>query len=343
MVTRAASHTRGGVVILLLSLTAAYAPAQTFQLPTANHSLFEKGSEEKFFVGVVGKPWTSGTFGCVRSGGAQFHEGLDIRCLQRDKRGEPIDPVMATADGTVAYINRKPSLSNFGNYIILRHQIDGLEIYSTYAHLRSIREGLKIGQTVKASETIAILGRTSNTHEGISKDRAHVHFELDLFLNDHFASWFKKAFPGERNDHGDWNGRNLVGLDPRLILLAQQSEWKKFSTLDFIRHQTELCRVFVRATHFPWLKRYGALIRHNPTAEKEGVIGYEIALNFNGLAFELIPRSASEIKSRSRFQLLSVNEAEHEKNPCGRLVTKKGRRWELSNQGMHLLELLTTP
>src|SRR5262249_28140590 len=85
---------------------------QPFQLPTANRALLEKGGEERFFVGTVGKPWTTGTFGCVRSGGYQMHEGLDIRCLQRDKHGEPIDPVLATADGTVVYINDRPALSN---------------------------------------------------------------------------------------------------------------------------------------------------------------------------------------------------------------------------------------
>jgi murein DD-endopeptidase MepM/ murein hydrolase activator NlpD len=341
MMSLAACRWKRFLGLALPALADACIQAQTFQLPTANRALFEKGGEERFFVGTTGKSWTSGTFGCVRSEGSQFHEGLDIRCLQRDKRGEPTDPVMATTDGTVAYLNSKPSLSNFGNYIVLRHQINGLEIYSTYAHLRSIREGLKIGQPVNAGETIAIMGRTSNTHEGISKERAHVHFELDLFINDRFASWYKKAFPGQRNDHGDWNGHNLVGLDSRLILLAQQSEGKRFSALDVIRHQTELCRVFVRATNFPWLKRYSALVGRNPVAEKEGVAGYEVALNFNGLAFELVPRAASEIKGKGRFQILSVNEAEHQKNRCGHLVTKKASRWELTNQGIHLLELLT--
>jgi len=43
--------------------------AQPFQLPTANRALFDKGGEERFFVGTVGKPWTSGCFGCVRSEG----------------------------------------------------------------------------------------------------------------------------------------------------------------------------------------------------------------------------------------------------------------------------------
>ena len=83
----------------------------------------------------------------------------------------------------------------------------------------------------------------------------------------------------------------------------------KFSLLSFLQGQTELCRVLVRKTDFPWLKRYAALVRPNPRAEKEGVAGYEIALNFNGVAFELIPRAASEIKGKAKFQLLSVNEA----------------------------------
>jgi len=209
---------------------AAAAQAQPFQLPTANQALFDKGGEERFFVGTVGKPWTTGTFGCVRSGGWQMHEGLDIRCLQRDRHGEPTDPVLATADGTVAYIGTRPSLSNYGNYLVL---------------------------------------------------------------------------------------------------------------LGFLRNQKVLCRVLVRKADFPWLKRYAALVRPNPRAEKEGVAGYEIALNFNGVAFELIPRAASEIKGKARFQLISVHEAECRKNPARRLVAKRGAHWELTSHGLNLLELLT--
>jgi murein DD-endopeptidase MepM/ murein hydrolase activator NlpD len=270
-----------------------------------------------------------------------MHEGLDIRCLQRDKRGEPTDPVLATADGTVAYINSKPSLSNYGNYVVVRHVIDGIEIYSLYAHLREIRPGLKVGQPVKAGEAIATMGHTTNTREAISKDRAHVHFELNLFLNERFSTWFKKTSPGERNDHDQWNGQNLVGLDPRLVLVEERSQGAKFSLLDFLRNQTELCRVIVRRTDFPWLKRYRALVRSNPRAENEGVAAYEIALNFNAVPFELVPRAPSEIKGKAAFQLLSVNEAEERKNPCRQLVAKRGARWELTSRGIHALELLT--
>ena len=327
------------LVVLLLGLSCA-APAQPFQLPTANRALFEKGGEERFFVGTVGKTWTAGTFGCVRSGGWQMHEGLDIRCLQRDRRGEPTDPVLATADGTVAYISTRPSLSNYGNYLILRHEIEGMEVYSLYAHLRAIRPQLRAGQTVKAGEEVATMGRTANTREGISKDRAHVHFELNLLVNDRFASWHRKTFPKGQNDHGDWNGQNLLGIDPRALFLAQRQQGSRFSLVSFLQNQTELCRIQVRKKYFPWLKRYAPLTRPNPTAEKEGIAGYEIALNFNGIAYELIPRAASELKGKAKFQLLSVNEPEYHRNPARRLVTKKGARWELTSHGLNLLELL---
>lgn len=324
------------------------ARAQPFQLPTANWALFEPDGGERFLVGTTGKAWTSGGFGCVRSEGRQFHEGLDIRSVERDRRGEPLDPVLASADGVVVYINRRPSLSNYGNYVVLGHRIQGLEIYSLYAHLREVAPGLKPGDPVTVGQALGIMGRTANTREGISKERAHVHFELDLFVNDRFEAWFRKAFPKQRNDHGVWNGQNLVGLDPQEVFLEQRRLGARFSLLRFIQGRTELCRLFVRATRFPWLRRYAPLVQPNPRAEREGVAGYEIALTFNGLPFRLIPRSDAEIRSDRpatprppRFQLLSVNEAEAARNPCGKLLARRAGGWELSWQGQQTLERLT--
>ena len=314
---------------------------EPFQFPTANHYLYERGSELKFFAPTApDKPWTSGSFGCVRNDGQRLHEGLDILHLQTDKRGEPTDPVMAADDGTVVYINLKPSLSNYGNYVVVRHVVEGMEIYSLYAHLSAVQPGLKIALPVKTGEVIATMGRTSNA-EVITKDRAHVHFELNMFVNENFAAWFRKYDPGERNDHGIWNGRNLNGLDDRQILLAEHAEGKNFSLLTFLRSQNELCRVQVRATSFPYLKRYPQLILSNPKAAREGVAGYEIALNYNGVAFALMPRAESEMKSRAKFQILSVNEAEEKANPCRKLVVKRGSQWALGNYGIEELEMLT--
>ena len=329
---------------LLLAVALGFAPglqAQTpFQFPTANHTLYEPGQELKFFAPTApDKPWTSGSFGCVRNNSTRIHEGLDIRSLQRDRHGEPTDPVMATADGTVMYVNTRSGLSNYGNYIVVRHVIEGLEIYSLYAHLSAPRPGLKAGDAVKAGEVIATMGRTSSA-EVILKERAHCHFELNVLVNDNFATWFKKTSPGERNDHGEWNGQNLLGLDPRQILLAEHDPVKKFSLLDFLRGQTELCRVLVRSTSFPYLKRYPQLVLRNPVAEKEGVAGYEIALNYNAVPFALMPRAASEMKGGGKFQLLSVNAPVEAANPCRHLVVQHGSRWQLSDKGIEALNML---
>jgi murein DD-endopeptidase MepM/ murein hydrolase activator NlpD len=327
----------------LLVFSSARLLAQTpFQFPTANHALYTPGEELKFFAPTApDKPWTSGCFGCVRDNGTRMHEGLDIRHLQTDRRGEPTDPVMATADGTVVYFSKKSGLSNYGNYLVIRHVVEGLEIYSLYAHLSAIRPDLKIGAAVKAGEVIATMGRTSSA-ETIAKDRAHVHFELNVLVNDNFAAWFRQnSTPGQRNDHGEWNGQNLNGLDAREILLDEHNPKGGFSLLNFLHSQTELCRVLVRATNFPYLKRYPQLVLKNPVAEKEGVAGYEVALNYNGVAFALMPRAASEIKGAGKFQLLSVNEAEETANHCRKLVVKRGGRWQLGNEGQRVLELLT--
>ena len=197
------------------------------------------------------------------------------------------------------------------------------------------------GATVKSGEQIGVMGRTANTSQGISKDRAHVHFELNLLVNERFAAWYEKTYPKQRNDHGQWNGQNLLGIDPRAILLEQHEQGKAFNLIKLLQSQPELCRVTIRDTNFPWLTRYAPLVKPNPLATKEGIVGYELALNFNGIPIELIPRAASELKGKSRFQLLSVNEAEQKKNPCGKIVTKRKGQWELATHGQNLLELLT--
>ena len=161
---------------------------------------------------------------------------------------------------------------------------------------------------------------------GISEDRYEI--ARLIFLCD------------QRNDHGEWNGQNLFGLDPRLLLLEEHRLGAQFNLLNFLRNQTGFCRVAVRSAPFPWLKRYAALVERNPVAEKEGVAGYEIFLNFNGVPFRLVPRAAGEMNSKARFQLLSVNEAEYRRNPCRRLVVKRGEHWQLARNGQQLLELL---
>lgn len=314
--------------------------AQLFHLPSPNRALYEPGGASRYFAPTGPSSWPGGTFGCVRTSGRQFHEGLDILPVKRDARGEPADHVLAAAGGRVAYVNRKAALSNYGIYVVLRHQMDGLEVFTLYAHLASVPTSLRFGTRVRAGQALGIMGRTANTGTPIARERAHVHFEIALRLSDHFGTWHRRHFGGQRNDHGEFNGRNLLGLDPIEIFRAQAAQLGDFDLVEFIRRQPEYCRVRVRDTDFSYLRRYAALIERNPRAEKEGVAGYELVLNYVGVPCRLIPRAPSEMPGKERFRVVSVNSAEVQSHRCRRLVKRQGSRWRLDRNGELLLDLI---
>ena len=192
-------------------------------------------------------------------------------------------------------------LSNYGKYIVIRHVIEGLEIYSLYAHLSEIQSGLAAGKTVKAGEVIATMGRTSNTSETIAKDRAHVPFRIERVRERQFFRLVPKNLsrPAQRPRHLERAEPQRPGRARNPARPTQSRQ--EIQPAEFFRGQTELCRVLVRATNFPYLKRYPPLVLKNPIAEKEGVAGYEIALNYNAVPFALMPRAASEIKGSGRI------------------------------------------
>jgi peptidoglycan LD-endopeptidase LytH len=313
--------------------------ASAFQLPTANRALLDAdGGAERYFVGTVGKPWTSGQFGCVRTDGRQFHEGMDIRPLRRDRRGEPLDGALAAAAGTVAYVNRRPSLSNYGNYVVVRHRIEGLEIFTLYAHLASVSAGLSPGRAVAAGESLGTVGRTSNTRQRITPDRAHLHFEINLQATDRYARWHRANLPDARNDHGDFNGQSLLGLDPAPLFREQAGRGTNFSLVAYVRSQPEVVRVLLKNPGLAWARRNPALVESNPVARREGIAAWEIHLAFNGAPLRLVPRAASELRGTATRQIVRVNEPELERHGCSRLVVRRGQLWTLTARGQQLLD-----
>ncbi|MCB1276001.1 M23 family metallopeptidase [Prosthecobacter sp.] len=205
------------------------ASAQQLQLPTGNHSLFDQPSAffqfvDRDFEGEKSTPWEGGQFGFVRDprrigrsiAYARFHEGLDIKPLQRDARGNPQDEVGAIADGVVVYAAAASNLSNYGRYVVLRHDLGGSPFFSLYAHLSSAQ--VSAGQRVKAGAPLGILGYTGS---GIDQRRAHVHVELNMFLSSRFEAWHAANF-NTPNHHGVFNGLNLIGLDLQALYLSQQ-------------------------------------------------------------------------------------------------------------------------
>jgi murein DD-endopeptidase MepM/ murein hydrolase activator NlpD len=104
------------------------------------------------FFGMSPDPFT---------GAPHMHTWIDISTYRAG------DPVVATADGQVAYMGYEPS--GFGNYIIIRHQHG---FYTRYAHLLSFR--VETGQQIKQGETIGYIGSTGRS------TGPHLHYEVHI-------------------------------------------------------------------------------------------------------------------------------------------------------------------
>ncbi len=137
----------------------------------------------------------------MRSGGAQFHEGIDIKCISRDRRGEPTDSVFAAMAGIVRHISTSAGDSSYGRYIVLEHPEQTPAIYTLYAHLAHIAPGLKVGDQVTRGQVIGTMGHSSGGYI-IPRDRAHLHFEMGVMVTRDFASWYATKKSGSANDHG---------------------------------------------------------------------------------------------------------------------------------------------
>jgi hypothetical protein len=185
------------------------------------------------------------------------------------------------------------------------------------------------------------MGRTANTRETISKERAHLHFEVGIRLSAHFAQWHARHRKGQRNDHGDWNGQNLVGLDCAALLLARHRAGEKFSLLDHLRAMPELCRVFVRTDKLPIAARMQPLVVPNPRVKAEGLHGYEIALSAEGIPLMMIPRTKAEYPLSAKLTVLRVDDAVARADTCRKLLTPRSGKWQLSTTGTDLLELMS--
>lgn len=219
------------MTLRLLAALLAFSGAQAalFDFPTKNRALLEGRPEdfymyvERDFEGEKSYPWEGGQFGFVRGPQrtpqgvvfATLHEGVDIQPLQRDPSGNPLDDVLASAAGQVVHVSKEAGASNYGRYIVVEHKIEGCPIYTLYAHLAST--AVTPGQMVRQGE---VLGRLGFSGAGIDRQRAHVHFEIGILLSKNFESWYAAHSSGDPNKHGLFNGMNLSGMDPSVILLA---------------------------------------------------------------------------------------------------------------------------
>jgi hypothetical protein len=101
------------------------------------------------------------------------HPGVDY--LVYDQNGIPKsgDPVHAIANGEV--IKKNYEEGGYGNYVVIKHNINGVEVYSLYAHLLNFEEIPNVGPRVINKGDI--IGHVGATGKG-SNNIPHLHFEL---------------------------------------------------------------------------------------------------------------------------------------------------------------------
>jgi murein DD-endopeptidase MepM/ murein hydrolase activator NlpD len=283
-----------GAALFFASNSLAFALDLTF--PTKNRTLLQGDGEgfymfvDRDFQGEKSTPWQGGQYGYVRdprvtSGGlvyARFHEGADIKPLERSAEGEPLDIVTAAGAGRVVHVSEVPRYSNYGRFVVIEHRWDGCPYYSLYAHLNSL--SVKIGQQVVQGDA---LGRLGYTGDGIDRRRAHVHFEVNLILSHDFEQWHKLIYPSDINRHGLYNGINLAGMDAgRLLLAAHKTPGLTIPT--FLASEEVAFKAAVPATDkFVLAKLYPWMIR----GDVSGARSWEISFTRTGLPIRLEPRA----------------------------------------------------
>lgn len=328
-------------VSLLLTPSLVQSQTPMLILPTENQGLLH-GDPASFyqyvqrdFEGQISQAWEGGQYGFVRNpvrfGSAiiytRFHEGIDIRPLNRDAGGEPTDVVHAIAAGRVAYTNTVSGNSNYGRYVVVEHSFENCPYYSLYAHLSAIT--VNPGDQVAQNAPLAVMGHTG---EGIDRERAHLHLELNLMLNGHFTEWQSKYFPKDINRHGIYNGMNLAGLDIGRFYLQLQKD-PTLTVAQFVQSGEPWYRVIVpRSPQMDLQERYPWLVQGSQTGQS-----WELTFDRTGLPLRI--RTVEE--STTEPTLSWVHPSTYPQNWMTKgHIQNRGSAPALSSEGRRFIELI---
>ena len=315
-------------------------------LPTDNDALFSGNGPafyqyvERDFKGVKSTPWEGGQYGFVRdpvetSAGTvytRFHEGIDIKPLQRDARDEPLDEVRAIADGKVVHTNLVPGYSNYGKYIVIEHRWGNSNYFSLYGHLSSI--AVQPGESVRRGQRIAVMGYTG---VGLNQERAHLHLELDLMLSHRFEAWHDTSFKNDPNHNGIYNGINLAGLDIARLYLALRKN-PSLTIPEFLNEEETFYKVTLpKSSHFELPRLYPWMLAGGSRSEKSS---WEVSFARSGLPLKIEPSAKHVTQPELSYVKTSPVDYSHLTRDE---ISGRGQGAHLTAYGRRLMQLLIWP
>ncbi len=337
-------------MLLLFGALPSYAIAQNERekpleiiLPTENRALFSGGGSAFYqyiirdYEGTRTTPWEGGQYGFVRNPlkvdsrtiYTRFHEGIDIRPIQRDADGEPLDAVRAIDNGQVVYITGSRARSGYGRYVVVEHIWEGCPYYSLYAHLKRIE--VRAGDLVSRGDQLGVLGYTGS---GIDKQRAHLHFEINLLLNTNFEFWHERHFPKDKNEHGIFNGINLAGFDVAEFYLRRQTDpWLTPSRYLASKKAFFTVRAPASRDGIQLLKRYPWMVKSG------GSVGGSWDISFDASGLPLCAHPSTE-KVESPVVVWAEASKIQYRYLTRSILEGVGEEARLGGPGMRLLELI---
>lgn len=313
------------------------------KLPTKNEYIFSK-TPEKFYMytyrkfeGVDSHPWTAGKYGYVRTLrrtpegviATKFHEGIDIRPIKRDRYSRPLDIVSAIADGVVVYTNTKAGNSNYGNYVVIKHDWGTGPFYSLYAHLASVT--CSKGSKVSAGSPLAKMGYTG---AGINRERAHLHLELGIMASQNFESWYGAYF-SSKNHHGLYNGLNINGLNIAELFILHKNN-PSLSLNSFIENIPVYFKITVpRQGELELASRYDWLIKGNHSVMTSA---WEISFASSGFPIAITPSKRTVVRPTVTY--VKPTASNHRYHTKG-ILSGTGKQATLTSLGKRVMSLMT--
>ncbi|WP_309005282.1 M23 family metallopeptidase [Pelagicoccus sp. SDUM812005] len=258
----------------------------------------QHGKMEGVLQPTVSGRITSGLFGCVRNDGRRFHEGLDLKAMTRDRRNEATDPIFAFDGGIVRYVNTVAGNSSYGRYLVIEHPQIAPGFISLYAHLSKVDAGIAEGVSVEGGQRIAVMGRSAGGYS-IPRSRAHLHFELGFWLGPDFQKWYDQQPYDSENEHGSYNGMNIVGLDAWALCGAlrrgeAQDAW------EYLMSEQIAVEAFVRDTAIPDLLKVNPNLMHNDVIPPDHA-GWRVELTWYGLPTRFKALTVAEMEGYERW------------------------------------------
>lgn len=154
------------VVFLLLPTFSAKAQTQSWYYPIGN---FAGRSQYKTFNQYIDKNFYIGKESLFPTQYTGYHAADDLEILPGEENTDV--PVYAVTDGTISFIG---PVTGYGGVILINLANDSHT--ALYGHVRISSSPVKAGDSVKAGQKIAVLGKGFSSETG--GERKHLHFGI---------------------------------------------------------------------------------------------------------------------------------------------------------------------